>query len=446
MLYSALEDFRVDILVGTGPGARTHSLPMPKFTAIGATTRQGLVSAPLRGRFGLVLRLDPYTTAELKTIVQRSAGLLDVEIEDGAAEEIARRCRGTPRIANRLLRRVRDYAQVRADGRITQPVAQTALEPAGSGPLRPRRDRPEDHADDSREIPRRTGGREHHRGLDFRRGRHHRRGLRAVPDPARLPQPHAARARGHRAGVRLFQGEARGPASDVQPRGCDRETVYLGLGSNIGDREANLRDALDRLSRPRLRVLRTSLPSTRPSRSITPTSAGFSTWWWRPKPTLFPMQLLSRIGKIERELGRVRTVPKGPRTIDIDILLYGSAVVRTATPGSAPSADGRAPLRAGAPGRPRSRTAPPADAPLRARDARRRASRKAPAVTLVVPGARPLRRIEALLGLRFVPPHAGAHRSEPDGGPRRGCRDAHRAAANRSATSFRHWSPGRPWW
>jgi Holliday junction DNA helicase RuvB len=127
MLYSALEDFRVDILVGAGPGARTHSLPMPKFTAIGATTRQGLVSAPLRGRFGLVLRLDPYQVEELKTIVRRSAQLLNVEIEDAAAEEIARRCRGTPRIANRLLRRVRDYAQVRADGRITKAVAQTAL-------------------------------------------------------------------------------------------------------------------------------------------------------------------------------------------------------------------------------------------------------------------------------------------------------------------------------
>jgi holliday junction DNA helicase RuvB len=127
MLYSALEDFRVDILVGVGPGARTHSLPMPKFTAIGATTRQGLVSAPLRGRFGLVLRLDPYNVAELKAIALRSAKILDVTIEDEAAEEIARRCRGTPRIANRLLRRVRDYAQVRADGKITRAVAQTAL-------------------------------------------------------------------------------------------------------------------------------------------------------------------------------------------------------------------------------------------------------------------------------------------------------------------------------
>lgn len=128
MLYAALEDFRVDILIGSGPGARTHSLPIPKFTAIGATTRQGLVSAPLRGRFGLVLRLNHYDVSELKKIVLRSAGLLTVEIEDAGAEEVARRSRGTPRIANRLLRRVRDYAQVRADGRVTREVAVTALD------------------------------------------------------------------------------------------------------------------------------------------------------------------------------------------------------------------------------------------------------------------------------------------------------------------------------
>src|SRR6266542_2086896 len=128
MLYSALEEFRVDSLVATGPGARTHSLPLPKFTAIGATTRQGLVSAPLRGRFLLPLRLDPYNTAELQQIVKRSARLLQIGIDEEAAEEIARRCRGTPRIANRLLRRVRDYAQVRADGHITRPVAETALD------------------------------------------------------------------------------------------------------------------------------------------------------------------------------------------------------------------------------------------------------------------------------------------------------------------------------
>jgi Holliday junction DNA helicase RuvB len=127
MLYSALEDFHLDILIGTGPGARTHSIPLQKFTAIGATTRQGLVSAPLRGRFGLVLRLNHYDVAELKLIVERSAKLLDTPIDNDGAEEIARRARGTPRIANRLLRRVRDYAQVRARGHIDQGVAQTAL-------------------------------------------------------------------------------------------------------------------------------------------------------------------------------------------------------------------------------------------------------------------------------------------------------------------------------
>jgi Holliday junction DNA helicase RuvB len=128
ILYAAIEDFRVDILIGAGPGARTHSIEIPKFTAIGATTRQGLVSAPLRGRFGLVLRLNHYGVAELEQIVKRSARLLGVEIDEEGAEEISRRSRGTPRIANRLLRRVRDYAQVRADGRITRAVADTALD------------------------------------------------------------------------------------------------------------------------------------------------------------------------------------------------------------------------------------------------------------------------------------------------------------------------------
>ncbi len=128
ILYAALEDFRMDILIGTGPGARTHSMAIPHFTAIGATTRQGLVSAPLRGRFGLVLRLNHYGVAELKAIVQRSAKLLGVTVDPDGAEEIARRSRGTPRIANRLLRRVRDYAQVRAEGHIDLRVATSALD------------------------------------------------------------------------------------------------------------------------------------------------------------------------------------------------------------------------------------------------------------------------------------------------------------------------------
>jgi Holliday junction DNA helicase RuvB len=128
MLYSALEDFHLDILIGTGPGARTHSMPLQKFTAIGATTRQGLVSAPMRSRFGLVLRLNHYDVADLTVIVNRSARLLETPIDVEGAEEIARRSRGTPRIANRLLRRVRDYAEVRARGHITQEVAITALD------------------------------------------------------------------------------------------------------------------------------------------------------------------------------------------------------------------------------------------------------------------------------------------------------------------------------
>jgi Holliday junction DNA helicase RuvB len=128
MIYSALEDFRMDILIGTGPGARTVSMDIKHFTAIGATTRQGLISAPLRGRFGLVLRLNHYDVPELSGIVTRSARLLAVELDASAAEEIARRSRGTPRIGNRLLRRVRDYAQVRAAGRIDLDVAMKALD------------------------------------------------------------------------------------------------------------------------------------------------------------------------------------------------------------------------------------------------------------------------------------------------------------------------------
>src|SRR5580698_1463048 len=128
MIYSALEDFRMDILIGTGPGARTVAMDIKPFTAIGATTRQGIISAPLRGRFGLVLRLNPYEVTELARIVRRSAKLLDVEVDEAGAEEIARRSRGTPRIANRLLRRVRDYAQVRADGHIDLKIATLALD------------------------------------------------------------------------------------------------------------------------------------------------------------------------------------------------------------------------------------------------------------------------------------------------------------------------------
>ena len=204
-LYSVIEDFRIDVVVGAGTSAQTHSIPISRFTIIGATTRQGLISAPLRSRFGLVLYLKPYDVAELTRIVTRAAALIEAPLDAGAAEEIARRSRGTPRIANRLLRRVRDYALVRANGHITDEVAIAALdllevdrygldevdrkimlsvlEKFGGGPVRIR----------------------HHRRGDGRRNRHDRGGLRAVPDSARLPRTHAARPRRHAARLRVLR-------------------------------------------------------------------------------------------------------------------------------------------------------------------------------------------------------------------------------------------------
>ena len=127
ILYPAMEDFELDIVIGQGPGARSVKVPLQPFTLIGATTRAGLLTSPLRARFGIVHRLDFYELSDLTTIVNRSAGILGVGIEPEAAAEIARRSRGTPRIANRLLRRVRDFAQVRADGHITDSVCGDAL-------------------------------------------------------------------------------------------------------------------------------------------------------------------------------------------------------------------------------------------------------------------------------------------------------------------------------
>jgi Holliday junction DNA helicase RuvB len=128
ILYPALEDFRLDIIVGQGPAARTLTLDLPPFTLVGATTRTGLLTTPLRDRFGLTFRLDLYSAEQLSAIVHRSAAILELEIEADAADEIARRARGTPRIANRILRRVRDVAQVRHQGVVTDEVAAEALE------------------------------------------------------------------------------------------------------------------------------------------------------------------------------------------------------------------------------------------------------------------------------------------------------------------------------
>jgi holliday junction DNA helicase RuvB len=127
ILYPALEDFQIDIMIGEGPAARSIKLDLPPFTLAGATTRAGMLTNPLRDRFGIVARLEFYSEHELAKIVQRSARLLKVPLENDGAAEIARRSRGTPRVANRLLRRVRDYAQVKGDGRVSKPVAEAAL-------------------------------------------------------------------------------------------------------------------------------------------------------------------------------------------------------------------------------------------------------------------------------------------------------------------------------
>ena len=128
ILYPAMEDFELDIVIGQGPGARSVKVPVEPFTLVGATTRAGLLTSPLRARFGIVQRLDFYSAADIEEIARRSARILGVQMDDAAAKDIASRSRGTPRIVNRLLRRVRDYAQVRADGKVTLEVARAAMQ------------------------------------------------------------------------------------------------------------------------------------------------------------------------------------------------------------------------------------------------------------------------------------------------------------------------------
>ena len=164
-----MEDYAIDIIIGKGPSANSIRLDLPQFTLIGATTRAGQLSAPLRDRFGVTLRLELYTPEELAQIVTRSAGILEVPIEPEGAMEIARRSRGTPRIANRMLRRVRDFAQVKAGGVITRDVADQALHRPGDRPPGAGRHRPPDAALHHRKLRRRPGG-------AGDPGRHHQRG------------------------------------------------------------------------------------------------------------------------------------------------------------------------------------------------------------------------------------------------------------------------------
>ena len=199
ILYPALEDFRLDIVMGQGTAARTLTLDLPPFTLVGATTRTGLLTSPLRDRFGMTFRLDYYEDGELATIVRRSAGILGVEIADEAADEIAGRARGTPRVGNRILRRVRDVAEVRHEG-----VDHDGDRARGARAARGRRGgartaRPRAPANDRREVRRRPGRPQHARGGARRGAGHDRVRLRAVPPAARLPPADAARPHDHRA-------------------------------------------------------------------------------------------------------------------------------------------------------------------------------------------------------------------------------------------------------
>jgi Holliday junction DNA helicase RuvB len=216
ILYPALEDYQIDIMIGEGPAARSIKLDLQPFTLVGATTRAGMLTNPLRDRFGIVARLEFYTPEELTRIVTRSAGLLNVPIDAAGALELARRSRGTPRIANRLLRRVRDYAQVKGDGHIDLGLADRALkmldvDPQGFDVM----DRKLLEAVIHR-FARRPRGPGQRGGGHRRRGRHDRRRDRALPHPAGLSAAHPPRARGH---CRRLASPGPGAAGG-RPRGC----------------------------------------------------------------------------------------------------------------------------------------------------------------------------------------------------------------------------------
>ena len=192
ILYPAMEDFALDVMIGKGPSARSLRLSLKPFTVVGATTRAGRISGPLRDRFGMTYRLDFYGEDELTAIVRRSAGILGVEVDGDAARLIAKRGRGTPRIVNRLLRRVRDHAEVHGDGRIHEQAVAEAMVVLDIDDLGPRHHGPQAAGRDHPEVPVGPG-----RGPGARRGprrgaRDDRGRVRAVPAPPRLPRPDAA--------------------------------------------------------------------------------------------------------------------------------------------------------------------------------------------------------------------------------------------------------------
>ena len=195
ILYPAMEDFQLDIVVGKGPAASSIRLPLPRFTMVGATTRTGMITGPFRDRFGFVARLDFYAHDELESIVLRAAAILGVPIDAEGAAEIAGRARGTPRIANRLLRRVRDFAEVRGDGTIDSDVASDGLALFGVDRLGLDKVDRAILAHDLRAIRRRPGRSVDARDQRRRAARDRRGCLRAVPHAARDAAAHAARAR-----------------------------------------------------------------------------------------------------------------------------------------------------------------------------------------------------------------------------------------------------------
>ena len=207
ILYPALEDYQLDLVIGQGPAARTVKIELPRFTLVGATTRAGLITAPLRARFGIVHRLDFYRPEHLATIVRRSARLLDITVDEGGAAEIARRSRGTPRIANRLLRRVRDFAQVAGEKPIHREQRALGAASTRGRRVRLRRSRSQDPEHADRAVSRRSGRHSGDRGRGRRGSRHDRGSLRALPHPGRLPAAHAARPRGDAEGVRTSRSK-----------------------------------------------------------------------------------------------------------------------------------------------------------------------------------------------------------------------------------------------
>ena len=227
ILYPAMEDYELDIVIGQGPSARSVKVPLQRFTLIGATTRAGLLTSPLRARFGIVHRLDFYTERDLFEIVSRSARILGVPIDDAATVEIARRSRGTPRVANRLLRRVRDYAEVRADGAITIEVACSGLALLEVDEQGLRRGGPAAAARHHRQVRGWSGGAQQPRGRHQRREGRDRGHLRAVPDSGRVSGQDAARARGDGPRLRLLRAREPGaaPAFAVGDAGTTRQRL-----------------------------------------------------------------------------------------------------------------------------------------------------------------------------------------------------------------------------